>query len=186
MEDSQIIQLYWERDEQAIDATLQKYGSFCTAIAKNILGNDQDAEECVNDAYLSVWNAIPPHRPGILPAFLAKITRNTALNKYKHNTAQKRGGGQLPLVLDELSDRVSGKETVEQAFDRQELLQAIQDFLASLSPQKRNIFLCRYWYTDSVAAIAARCGMKEGAVAMTLSRLRRKLHRYLSERGFAL
>ena len=169
MEDSQIIQLYWERDEQAIDATLQKYGSFCTAIAKNILGNDQDAEECVNDAYLSVWNAIPPHRPGVLPAFLAKITRNAALNKYKHNTAQKRGGG---------------AQHTAQALPQ--LLQAIQDFLASLSPQKRNIFLCRYWYTDSVAAIAACWGMKEGAVTMTLSRLRRKLHRYLSERGFAL
>ena len=141
-EDSQIIQLYWERDQQAIDATLQNIaGSFCTAIAKNILGNDQDAEECVNDAYLSVWNAIPPHRPGILPAFLAKITRNTALNKYKHNTAQKRGGGQLPLVLDELSDLVSGKEEQwRQAFDRQELLQAIQDFLASLLPSKAEYF----------------------------------------------
>ena len=99
MEDSKIVQLYWNRDEQAIGATADKYGRYCASIARNILGNREDAEECVNDTYLNAWNAIPPHRPGILSAFLGKITRNLSFNRYQYNTADKRGGGNLPLVL---------------------------------------------------------------------------------------
>ena len=110
MDDAQIVQLYWDRNEQAIHATSDKYGNYCTSIAKNILGNQEDAEECVNDTYLNAWNAMPPHRPSILSAFLGKITRNLSFNRYKHNTADKRGGGEIPAVLEELSDLVSGKD----------------------------------------------------------------------------
>ncbi|MGI6181955.1 MAG: RNA polymerase sigma factor [Agathobaculum sp.] len=186
MDDAKIVQLYWDRDEQAIAATAQKYGNYCTAIARNILGSREDAEECVSDTYIGAWNAMPPHRPHILSAFLGKIVRNLSLNRYRHNTAEKRGGGELPVVLDELRELVSGKEDVEQEIDRRELVRAIDAFLGSLSPEKRSIFVSRYWYTASISAIAAQHGMKEGAVSMTLSRLRRKLHDYLTERGFAL
>ena len=186
MDDTEIIQLYWDRDEQAIPATADKYGNYCTSIAQNILKNSEDAKECVNDAYLNAWNAMPPHRPSILPAFLGKIVRNLSFNRYKHNTAGKRGGGELPVVLEELSDLVSGRDDVEQELDRRELTKAINTFLESLSLQKRSIFISRYWYTDSISEIAVRHGMKEGAVSMTLNRLRAKLHAYLSERGFEL
>jgi RNA polymerase sigma-70 factor (ECF subfamily) len=184
MEDAKIVQLYWDRDERAISVTADQYGGCCAAIARNILGNNEDAEECVNDTYWNAWNAMPPHRPDILAAFLGKITRNLSFNRYKHNTADKRGGGELPAVLDELADCVSGGDTVEQELDRQELVKAINGFLDTLPQDKRSIFICRYWYTDRIADIAHRHGMKEGAVSMTLNRLRANLHDYLSERGF--
>lgn len=186
MDDARIVQLYWDRSEQAIPATAAKYGSYCASIAKNILGSNEDAEECVNDTYMSAWNAMPPHRPNILSTFLGKITRNLSIKRYRHNTAGKRGGGELPMVLDELSDLVSGKDDVEQEISRKELVSAIDAFLDTLSPEKRSIFICRYWYTDSISEIAERHGMNAGAVSMTLNRLRFKLHHYLSERGFEL
>lgn len=129
---------------------------------------------------------MPPHRPEALSAFLGKLTRNLSFNRYKRDRAQKRGGGQLPLVLDELAGCVSGEGDVERQLDRRELVEAINAFLGSLAPEKRGIFLRRYWYADSVADIAARYGMREGAVSMALNRLRGKLRDYLLERGFAL
>lgn len=186
MEDAQIVQLYWDRNEEAIPVTAQKYGSYCTAIAQNILGSYEGAEECVNDTYLNAWNTMPPHKPSILATFLGKITRNLSFNRYKHNTAQKRGGGELPAVLDELSSCVSGKDDVEHGIIQKELVLAINDFLSTLPSEKRKLFVCRYWYADSLASIADRFGMTQGAVAMTLNRLRRKLYNYLSDRGFVL
>ena len=117
MEDSKIVQLYWSRDEKAIDATADKYGRYCASIARNILGNREDAEECVNDTYLHAWNAMPPHRPGILSTFLGKITRNLSFNRYRYNTADKRGGGETAVVLEELLDIVSDGENPEQAME---------------------------------------------------------------------
>lgn len=183
MDDAKIVQLYFDRDEQAISATVGKYGSYCTSIATNILGNHEDAEECVNDTYLNTWNAIPPNRPKMLATFLGKIVRNLAFNRYKYNTADKRGGGEIALVLDELASCVSGKDDVEQAYQHKELVAAINDFLGTLPAEKRNIFVCRYWYTDSIADIAARYDMTYAAVSMTLNRLRTRLHNYLVERG---
>ena len=177
MDDAQIVQLYWDRNEQAIHATSDKYGNYCISIAKNILGNQEDAEECVNDTYLNAWNAMPPHGPSILSTFLGKITRNLSYNRYKHNTADKRGSGELPVVLE---------DDVEQAFDQKELTKAIDTFLDRLSPKKRSIFISRYWYTDSISEIAVRHNMNDGAVSMTLNRIRLKLHNYLLERGFEL
>lgn len=184
LDDITIVRLYWERNEDAITATAEKYSSYCTAIARNILGNKEDAEECVNDTYLHAWNSIPPHRPSVLSAFLGKITRNLSLNRYRQNTADKRGSGELPAVLDELSEIVSGSDDTEQAFHRDELIRTIDTFLDTLSPEKRSVFVWRYWYTDSISEIAARLGVKEGTVSMTLNRLRQKLRNYLSERGF--
>lgn len=186
VDDSKIIQLYWDRNELAIPATSEKYGSYCAAIARNILSCAEDVEECVNDTYLNAWNSMPPNRPNVLSAFLGKITRNLSLNKYKQLSADKRGGGELPAVLDELSEIVSGGDSAQQTLDAKELTEAINDFLKTLSPEKRSIFICRYWYADSVTAIAKRRRLRENAVSMTLSRLRGKLKRYLIERGFEL
>jgi len=186
MDDTKIVQMYFDRNEQAILATSEKYGSYCTAIARNILGNYEDAEECVNDTYLNTWNAIPPKKPQLLSTFLGKITRNLAFNRYKHNTADKRGGGEISLVLDELADCVSNEDDIEQTYEYKELVAAINEFLSTLSKEKRNIFVCRYWYTDSIADIAARYHLTYAAVSMTLSRLRPKLHSFLAERGYDL
>ena len=186
MDDAKIVQLYWDRSEQAIPATADKYGSYCTSIARNILGSPGDAEECVNDTYLNAWNSMPPHRPNTLSTFLGKITRNLSLNRYKQNTADKRGGSQAAVVLDELAELVSGFDSVEQEIDRKELIQAIDTFLSTLSPDKRAIFVRRYWYFDHVSDLALRFGRTENYVSVTLSRLRLKLRNYLLERGFEL
>ena len=141
MDDAQIVQLYWDRDEQAIPATSDKYGNYCTSIAMNILGNQEDAEECVSDTYLNAWNAMPPHRPSILPTFLGKITRNLSFNRYKHNTADKRGGGEMPAVLEELSDLVSGRDDVEQTFDQKELTKAVDTFFGwPVTKEKKHFY----------------------------------------------
>ena len=186
IEDSMIIQLYWDRDESAISATSEKYGAYCRSIAMNILGDREDAEECVNDTYLGVWNSIPPHRPNVLPAFLGKITRNLSLNKYRQKHAEKRGCGQMGAVLDELAECVSDKSDIEQDIDRKELIKEINQFLGTLPQVKRGIFVGRYWRADSISEIAARYGMTENRVSVTLNRLRKQLNRYLSERGFEL
>lgn len=186
MDDTKIVQLYWDRNEQAIPATADKYGRYCASIAQNILGNKEDAEECVNDTYISAWNSMPPHRPDILSTFLGKITRNLSFNRYKYNTANKRGGGEVALVLDEIAELVSGTESVEQEVLRKELVKAIDAFLDGLPDDKRRIFVCRYWYFDNVSDIASLFGMSENNVSVTLNRLRLKLHNYLLERGFEL
>ena len=186
MDDVKIVQLYWDRNEQAIPVTANKYGNYCTSIAINILGNREDAEECVNDPYMNAWNSMPPHRPNILSAFLGKIVRNLSIKRYKHNTADKRGGGQTTVVLDEIAEFVSDTDSVEKEIDHRELVKAIDSFLDRLPTDKRSIFVCRYWYFDSVSDIANRFVMTENNVSVTLNRLRLKLHNYLLERGFEL
>ncbi len=184
MNDEHIVQLYWERDEQAIIATSSKYGTYCNTIANNILGNREDAEECVNDAYLRAWNSIPPSHPQQLATFLGKIVRNLAINRYKQNRAEKRGGGELVLALDELGETVSDREDVAEAYDRKELLAAITAWLDRLPATKRKLFVCRYWYLDSVTDLAARFHMSENHVSVTLNRLRKALREELNRRGF--
>ena len=186
MDDSKIVQLYWDRNEQALTATSDKYGNYCITIAKNILGNKEDAEECVNDTYMRAWNSLPPHRPNILSTYLGKITRNLSFNLYKRNTADKRGGVEVPVVLDEIVDLVSDTDDVEKEIDRRELVKAIDDFLGKLPADKRSIFICRYWYFDSISNIASRFGMTNNYVSVLLNRLRLKLHNYLLERGFEI
>lgn len=186
MDDNNIIQLYWDRDDQAIRLTSEKYGHYCRSIARNILDSEEDAEECVNDTYLNAWNSMPTHWPEQLAAFLGKLTRNLSFNRYKHNRAGKRGGGEIALVLEELADCVSDTDTVEQAVDRDELAKAVDSFVKSLPAKKRNIFVRRYWYADPVSDIAGDHGMLQGTVSKALERMRKQLKAYLTERGFEL
>ncbi len=186
MEDNEIIRLYWDRNEQAIKATSDKYGRYCKAIARNILNCEEDAEECVNDTYLRAWGSMPTQWPARLATFLGKITRNLSFNRYKYQRAGKRGGGEIALVLDELTDCVSDVEDVEGAIDRQELIKAIDSFVGNLSESRRRIFVRRYWYADSVAEIAKDSGMPEGTVSKALERTRKRLKVYLTERGFEI
>ncbi|MDO4410503.1 MAG: sigma-70 family RNA polymerase sigma factor [Akkermansia sp.] len=186
MEDEEIVQLYFDRDARAISATSDKYGSYCTTVAMNILGNYEDVEECVNEAYLKTWNSIPPHRPKMLSAFLGKIVRNLSFNRRKYNIADKRGGSELTDVLSELGDCVSGNDCAEKDYEYKELVSAINDFLKELSENKRNIFVCRYYYTDKISDIAERFNMKESTISMMLGKLRTKLRNYLTRRGFGL
>ena len=186
MDDNGIIRLYWDRNDQAIRATTEKYGHYCKAIARNILNSEEDAEECVNDTYLNAWKSMPTHWPEQLATFLGKITRNLAFNRYKHNHTEKRGGGEIALVLDELTDCISDVDDVEQIINRQELIKAINSFVRSLSVNKRNLFVRRYWYADSISAIANDTGMLQGTVSKTLGRTRKELKAYLTERGFEI
>lgn len=186
MDDNHIIQLYWDRNDQAVRATSDKYGRYCKTIAKNILNNEEDAEECVNDTWLHAWNSMPAHWPAQLAAFLGKITRNLSFNRYKHNHAKKRGGGEIMLILDELADCVSDVDTVEQIIEQQDLVKEINSFVRNLSPDKRNLFVRRYWYADSISDIAKDYGMLQGTVSKKLERTRKQLKAYLTERGFEL
>lgn len=186
MDDNQIVQMYWDRDEKAILATSEKYGSYCLSIARNILGNHEDAEECVNDTYLNTWNSIPSNRPKMLSTYLGKIVRNLSFNLYKKKKAEKRGSGQITLVLDELSELIADSGTPEDELDCKLLSDAINSFLADLPAEKRKLFVCRYWYADSVKDIAKRFEMTENNVSVALSRLRISLHNYLLESGFEL
>ena len=184
MEDREIVRLYLERDERAIAETSAKYGRYCTSIAMNILNNPENAEECVNDAYLNAWNSIPPHKPDVLSTFLGKIVRNLSLNKYKHIHTAKRGGNEFPLILDELGELVSGEEEILDVVIRNELIKTISGFIASLSEEKQYMFFRRYWYSDSIKAIAAECGRSENYISVELRRIRNKLRGYLTERGY--
>ena len=184
MEDATIVQLYWDRDPDAIVQTADKYGAYCRTIAINILSNHEDAEECVNDTYMSAWRAMPPHRPATLSTFLGKITRNLSFNRYKQLRADKRGGSQIRGVLDELMECVPATGSVEQDIEYQELVQAVDSFLDTLSVEKRVMFVRRYWYNDSMAAIAGRMGKKEKTVSKALERVRLQLRQYLEERGY--
>ena len=186
MEDQKIIKLYFDRDPHAIKETSDKYGGYCKSIAKNILGNNEDAEECVNDTYLNAWNSIPPRRPSVLSAYLGKITRNLAFDAFRKRKAEKRGRGEVELVLDELSECVSCLDDTEREFDKKELSLTINAFLDTLSREKCNIFLCRYWYVMPVSEISKRFGISEGNVSVTLNRIRNKLKAYLTERGYEL
>lgn len=186
IEDNDIIQLFFDRDENAIKETSIKYGNYCRSIAKNILKNCEDAEECVNDTYLKAWNVIPPSRPTMLKAFLGKITRNISFNVYKKMSADKRGNGQIPIILDELAECISGGTTPYQEIECKELLKTINSFLEELPQEKRVMFVRRYWHSDSIADIAKRCRVSENSVSVNLNRLRKRLNNYLVERGFEL
>ena len=186
MEDKDIVQMYLDRNERAIAETSSKYGRYCTNIAVNILGNPEDAEECVNDTYLNTWNSIPPHMPTVLSTFLGKIVRNLSLNKFKHTHSLKRGGNEITLILDELGDIVSDEEAVIDVAIRNELIQTINGFIATFSKEKQYMFFRRYWYSDSIKAIAAGCGRSENYISVELRRIRKKLRGYLTERGYEL
>lgn len=186
MDDSEIIRLYWERDEKAVAETDGKYGGYLRAIAKNILGSDEDADECVNETYLNAWSSIPPQRPDSLAAFLGRIARNLSLNMYSRRRAAKRNYGEAAATLDELSECVSGRENTESELDARELVGELNAFVGGLPEKKRYIFVRRYWYADSVSKIAENIGLTQQNVSKILERLRKQLRARLSERGFDL
>ncbi len=186
MEDSQIIELYHERQETAISETADKYGRYCHYIAKNILENEQDSEECVNDTYLRAWNTMPPHRPNRLSTFLGKITRNIAIDKYKYYNREKRGGGQTMLALEELNECLPTERDTEQAISDKMLVEALNAFLADLPSQKRQMFVRRYWYLSPISEIAKDFAMSESNAKVTLLRTREKLKLFLEKEGITL
>ena len=181
-----IIELYESRNESAITETDATFGAYCYTVAYNILDNREDAEECVNDTYLAVWNAIPPAKPASLRAFLTHIVRNLALNRYKEQHRDKRGGGVVPMVLDELSEIVSDSDNIPAEYERRELLDSIYTYLMKLSPRDRGVFVGRYLQMETTAALAARFGVKEPQVLLILSRVRKKLRVYLEKEGYIL
>ena len=184
MEDTEIIELYWQRDPEAIAESRRKYGAYCFTTAKNLLADSRDAEECVNDTFLGAWNAIPPHRPRILRLFLAKITRNLAFNCYLKSSAQKRGSGELPLVLEELDQCISGGEDPEQILEARQLEACIQAFVRNLNSRERSLFVRRYFFTESVSAIAADTALSPNHVSVILKRVRQRLREHLIREGF--
>lgn len=184
MDDKAIINLYWERSEHAIAETSAKYGGYCFSIAYNILSNREDSEESVNDTYLAAWNTVPPRYPKILATFLGKMTRYISLDRWKNRSAAKRGGGEVPLVLDELEDCISGEESAEQAYLRKEMVSCVNRFIDALPEMERKVFLCRYWYMDSVANIAERFQYSQSKVTSMLHRTREKLRKHLEKEGF--
>ena len=186
MEDRQIIELYWQRSEEAIAQTAQKYGRYCYTIAYNILQNEGDSDECVNDTYMRAWDSIPPRRPSLLSALLAAITRNLALDRYKHDRARKRGGGQIELALDELHECLPGGKSEEELIENRVLTEALNRFLGSLPEQTRKIFMLRYWYLCSVRKIAGSLGLSESGVKMSLLRSRKQPKAMLQKEGISL
>lgn len=184
MEDSRIIDLYFHRDPEAIAATEEKYGAYCLSVAENILQNAEDAEECVGDTYLRAWNAIPPQKPRVLKLFLAGITRNLAIDRYHAKNAEKRGGGEVSAVLHELSECIAAKSDVAADYEGRELGESINKFIKTLPERDGNIFLRRYFFTEPIAVIAEKYGLKENNVMVILSRTRKKLKSHLIKEGY--
>lgn len=180
MEDKQIIELYWKRDQSAITQTEQKYGGYCRRIANNILSNWEDCEECINDTWFRAWNAMPEERPYMLGAFLGAITRNLSLDRYRRKYAARRGSGEVPYIFDELRDCIGGEDPTAYV-ELAELVDALNRFLLRLNEEGRVMFVRRYWYMDSIETIAKRLGVSESKVKSSLFRSRKKLHKFLEK-----
>ncbi len=186
MEDSAIVQLYWDRDESAIARSSEKYGSYLRKIAFNILFSRDDGDECVNDTYLKAWDSIPPKKPERLSTYLGKICRNLAINMYERMTASKRGGTNTDVCLDELETVLGTSGDADEHLDMSLLTEAINGFLSSLDSDVRNMFILRYWHMESIKDISKRLGTGESRVKMSLLRARGKLKDYLLKEGFGL
>lgn len=184
VDDSEIVRLFSERSEDAIAAAQEKYKNYCYKIALNILRSHEDAEECVNDAFLGAWDLIPPNKPEMLSTFLGKLTRNLAINRYRRGLADKRGNGDSAAAFDELSEIISGETDIEGETEKKELLREINAFLKKLPGHKRNVFVCRYWYCESIREIADEFSLSESNVSVILNRTRQKLREYLRKRGY--
>lgn len=184
MEDPQIVQLYWDRSEQAITETDRKYGAYCAGIAYGILQNREDTEETVSDSYMGAWNAMPPHRPSVLATFLGKIVRRIAIDKWRSGNRAKRGGGEIILALEELGECVPGGGSPEQEVQREELARSVNRFLDGISLWERRVFLARYWYLDSIREIADHFAFSQSKVQSMLFRTRNKLRQHLEKEGY--
>ncbi len=184
MEDHAIIDLYWTRNEQAIAETEKKYSGYCRSIAWNILRDYRDAEECLSDTWMKLWNIIPPQRPHVFPAFLGTITRNLALNRLRMATAKKRTACGLELSYEELQESVPAGSSAEEQVETRELGRSLDKFLRTLPGRECSIFLRRYWYMDTHAQIAQRYRMTSGSVKAILHRIRKKLKTHLEREGY--
>lgn len=183
LSDKEIVSLFNERDEKAIEAVSRKYGNYCGTVVQSILKNPQDAEECLNDTWLRAWESIPPEKPHNLGGFLVKIAKSISLNRYKLAHTEKRGGGEMPLVLDELAECAADSTTdIEKTFEQKLLTNAVNEFLRTLSPEKRDIFVLRYWYCLPIAEIARKVGLNRSNTSVILSRTRRSLTAYLKKK----
>ena len=183
MEDSQIIDLYWQRSERAIAESEKRYGRYCRAVAFNFCASHEDAEECVSDTWLSAWNAMPDARPQVLGAFFGALARRHAINRWKSRTRKKRGGGEIPLALEELSECIPSDQDPERRVEERELAAAIRLFVDELNEQERRVFLARYWYLAPVEEIARRMDFSRSKVKSMLFRLRGRLRERLTEEG---
>lgn len=182
MKDEEIIDLYWNRNENAINETDKKYGKYVNTITLNILQNNEESKECVNDTYLNTWNNIPPQRPNIFKSYIGRIARNLAINQYERKKAKKRDYT-LEIALEELNECISSKDNVEKELNYNELVRTLNNFLSDLSQDKRKIFIERYWYLYSIKAISLNNGTSESNTKTILSRLRNQLKNYLEEGG---
>ena len=186
MEDREIVDLYWQRDERAIAETAARYGKYCGSIAANILRRPEDVEESVNDTWLNAWNSMPPHKPEVLPSFLGKITRYICLKKWRERYARKRGGGETALAFEELSESIPDGRSIDETVQAKELAQIVNTFLNGLPETERYIFVCRYWYLDPIAAISDQYGFSQSKVKTMLWRTRKKLMLQLEKEGVFL
>ena len=186
MDDRDIINLYFVRDERAVEATRERYGSYCLTVARNILGDSRDCEECLSDALWQVWNSVPPQHPLSLRAYAARVTRNLALSRLRARTADRRGGGQAELALDELAECVSGLPGPEDELAQQAVVDALNTFLGGLTEAQRAVFVGRYFRLDPIDVLARRVGWSHTRVTTTLHRLRVRLKEFLTKEGFDL
>lgn len=183
MEDREIVDLYWERKQEATVRTQEKYGAYCMKVAANLLESREDAEECVNDTWLHAWNVIPPHRPQVLRMFLAKITRRLAINRYRANTAAKRGGGENDAILSELEECVADGKGVEDEVLAKELSECVRKFVRELPEREGDLFVRRYFFAESIETVARGYGISVNNATVILSRARKKLRQYLEKEG---
>lgn len=186
MEDEEIIGLFNARDERALKAVSLKYRALCMSVSNNILQNHEDSTECVNDTFLKAWESIPPAKPKSLPAYLAKIARNTALNRFRAEHREKRGGGTVMQLYEEFGEHLVSPFSVEDQAERREVLEAINRFLHKTNSRGRKIFLRRYWLCESIPELARRFVTTENSISASLSRTRSELIKYLKKRGFEI
>ena len=179
MDDESIVELYWQRSEQAIPETTARYGNYCHVIAYNILNNLEDSDECVNDTWLNAWNSMPKNRPTRLAPYLGKLTRWLALSRLRDNNSLRRGGGEISLTLDELSESLDSGECVETRVEENELASIVQDFLNSIDETQRTVFIARYWYASSIKEISEKFGFSQSKVSSMLMRTRYALRKHL-------
>lgn len=186
MQDERIVQMFWDRDEAAIAAAREKYGNYLFTVAENILSCREDSMECVNDTYLAAWNSIPPHKPQALQSYLCKLIRRSAIDIYRSKNRLKRKGSAYDISLSELSECISDKVTPENQLEYKRLLNTINEFLRSISQKERMLFICRYYFMDSLRDSARYCKLREGTAKTVLYRTRCSLREYLKKEGFDL
>ncbi|MBO4217375.1 MAG: sigma-70 family RNA polymerase sigma factor [Clostridia bacterium] len=182
--DERIIELYWQRDESAISETDAKYGGYIAAIAFNILSDDGDCEECKNDVYLALWNAIPPDRPRSFPAYLSKVTRNVALDRYREKNRQKRAVSEMSVCIDELSETIAGTADTEIEYEEEELIRVINAFVRALPSRRQTVFVLRYYYADKISSIADVLSVSESTVKKELAKIKKQLKKAVEKHGF--